>query len=258
MNLMDINRVIHLAAEAGKIILQNGGETYRVEETINRICTAYGLKDADSYVTPTGIMISATDTAGVTTSLVKRIKNRTVNLEKISLVNDISRRIEPEKLEVDYVFNELEKISEKQRYGAITTLFFSAVTTSFFTLLFGGNFYDFLVAFFIGMILETFIILLSKVSINSFIINVIGGAVAALFALISVRMGLATNVDKIIIGSIMLLVPGLTITNAIRDTIAGDFVSGVSRGTDALLIAVAIAVGSGTVLKLWFSYFGGF
>lgn len=255
---MYINRVIHLSAEAGKIILENGGETYRVEETINRICKAYGLKDADSYVTPTGIMISATDTTGLTISLVKRIRNRTVNLEKIALVNDLSRNIEPKKLDVDFVFKELEEISKKQRYGVKTTLFFSAVTTSFFTLLFGGNFYDFLVSFFIGMILESFTIMLSRVRINDFITNVIGGAIAALFALTSVKMGLATNVDKIIIGSIMLLVPGLAITNAIRDTIAGDFVSGVSRGTDALLVAVAIAVGSGTVLKIWFSYFGGF
>lgn len=255
---MYINRVIHLSAEAGKIILENGGETYRVEETINRICKAYGLKDADSYVTPTGIMISATDTTGLTISLVKRIRSRTVNLEKIALVNDLSRNIEPKKLDVDYVFSELENISKKQRYGIKTTLFFSSILTSFFTLLFGGNFYDFIISFFIGMIIEIVTIMLSKVKITDFILNVIGGAIAALLALLSTRLGLNINVDKIIIGSIMLLVPGLAITNAIRDTIAGDLVSGISRAADALLIAVAIAVGSGTVLKFWFSHFGGF
>jgi uncharacterized membrane protein YjjP (DUF1212 family) len=64
-------------------------------------------------------------------------------------------------------------------------------------------------------------------------------------------------VDKIIIGSIMLLVPGLSITNAIRDTIAGDLVAGISRGLEAFLVAVAIAVGSGVTIKLWSNYFGG-
>lgn len=254
---MYINRVIHLSAEAGKIILENGGETYRVEETIYRICKAYGLKDAESFVTPTGIMISATDSTGLTISLVKRIKSRTVDLEKIALVNDLSRNIEPKNLDVDFVFNELKIIAERKRYNYKTTLFFSSVTTSFFTLLFGGNFYDFIISFFIGMIIKLFSIMLSKVKINEFISNVIGGAIAALLALLSTRLGINTNLDKIIIGSIMLLVPGLAITNAIRDTIAGDLLSGISRAVEAFLIAVAIAVGSGTVLRFWFSHFGG-
>lgn len=254
---MYINRVIHLSAEAGKIILENGGETYRVEETIYRICKAYGLKDAESFVTPTGIMISATDSTGQTISLVKRIKNRTVNLEKIALVNDLSRSIEPKKLDIDFVFDELKVIADKKSYGVKTSLFFSSLTTSFFTLLFGGNFYDFVISFFIGMIIKLISIILDKLKINPFISNVIGGAIAALLAVIAFSTGININIDKIIIGSIMLLVPGLAITNAIRDTIAGDLLSGISRAVEALLIAVAIAVGSGTVLKIWFSHFGG-
>lgn len=254
---MHINKVIHLAADAGRLILENGGETYRVEETINRICKAYGLKDAESFVTPTGIIISATASNGETISLVKRINNRTVDLEKISLVNNLSRNIKAKNLNVEYVSEELEKIKNKQRYSFKITLFSASISAAFFTLLFGGTFYDALVSFFIGMVIKTLTIKLSNIKINEFISNVIGGALAAILALLATRLSLPVNVDKIIIGSIMLLVPGLAITNAIRDTIAGDLVSGVSRGLEALLIAVAIAVGSGTVLKLWFSHFGG-
>ncbi|ERI90351.1 hypothetical protein HMPREF1982_03954 [Clostridiales bacterium oral taxon 876 str. F0540] len=254
---MHNNKVIHLAAYAGKIILENGGETYRVEETIIRICDAYGLKDAESYVTPTGIMISAVDTTGNTISLIKRIKSRTVNLEKISYVNDLSRSIKQNNLSIDIVKDELNKIDNLSRYGLKTTLFFSSVSAGFFTLLFGGNVYDFIISFFIGMIIKYISIKLSRININEFFINVLGGAIAALIALIAVEFNLASNVDKIIIGSIMLLVPGLAITNAIRDTIAGDLVSGISRALEAFLIAVAIAVGSGIVLKLWVNYFGG-
>ncbi|MBL4935132.1 threonine/serine exporter family protein [Clostridium sp. YIM B02515] len=254
---MHNNKVIHLAAYAGKIILENGGETYRVEETIIRICDAYGLKDAESYVTPTGIMISAVDTTGNTISLIKRIKSRTVNLEKISYVNDLSRSIKQKNLSIDIVKDELNKINNLSRYGLKTTLFFSSISAGFFTLLFGGNIYDFIISFFIGMIIKYISIKLSRININEFFINVLGGAIAALIALIAVELNLANNVDKIIIGSIMLLVPGLAITNAIRDTIAGDLVSGISRALEAFLIAVAIAVGSGIILKLWVNYFGG-
>ena len=80
MNNKDINAIMHIAVEAGRIILENGGETYRVEDTINRICTA--VRRAESFVTPTGIMMSVTAIDGSTFSTVKRIQIRTVNLEK--------------------------------------------------------------------------------------------------------------------------------------------------------------------------------
>ncbi len=254
---MNINRIINLAADAGKIILECGGETYRVEETIIRICNAYGLNKADSFVTPTGIMISASDSKGQIISLVKRIKVRTVDLEKISKVNDLSRNIKTNNLSVDFVQSQLEKISSESRYSLNATLFFSGVAASSFTLLFGGNIYDFLVSFFIGIIIKSISIFLSDIEINEFFINALGGAIAAVLALLAVYIHIAFNVDKIIIGSIMLLVPGLAITNAIRDTIAGDLVSGISRALEAFLVAVAIAVGSGVMLKFWFSFWGG-
>jgi uncharacterized membrane protein YjjP (DUF1212 family) len=254
---LNINSIIHLAADAGKIILESGGETYRVEETIIRICSAYGLIHAESFVTPTGIIISASDCNGQIISLVKRIKIRTIDLEKISKVNDLSRNIKSNNLSVDFVQEELANISAAPRYSVKVTLFFSAIAASFFTLLFGGNIQDFIVSFFIGIIIKSISISLSNIEINEFFINVLGGAIAALLALLAVNVQIAFNVDKIIIGSIMLLVPGLAITNAIRDTIAGDLVAGISRGLEAFLVAVAIAVGSGVTIKLWFSYFGG-
>ena len=254
---MNTNNIIHLAADAGKIILENGGETYRVEETIIRICNAYGLIHSDSFVTPTGIIISASDSKGQIISLVKRIKVRTIDLEKISKVNDLSRNIKSNNLSVDFVQKELAIISAAPRYSVKVTLFFSGIAAAFFTLLFGGNIHDFIVSFFIGIIIKSISISLSNIELNEFFINVLGGAVAALLALLAVNIQIAFNVDKIIIGSIMLLVPGLAITNAIRDTIAGDLVAGISRGLEAFLIAVAIAVGSGVTIKLWFSYFGG-
>lgn len=253
---MDNYKIINLASEAGKIILESGGETYRVEETMIRICDAYGLFFAESFVMPTGIIISAQDSSGKIISLVKRIKDRTVDLERISKVNDLSRSIKSKNLSLEFVERELKMISETPRFNLKTTLFFSGIAASSFTLLFGGSLFDFIISFFIGILIKSISFLLSSININQFFINVLGGAIAAFLALVSVKLNFAQNVDTIIIGSIMLLVPGLTITNAIRDTIAGDLVAGISRGVEAFLVAVAIAVGSGISLKLWFDYFG--
>lgn len=254
---MDIDKILHLAGEAGKIILENGGETYRVEETILRICNAFGITEAESFVTPTGIMISVTYKYGQTISLVKRIKSRTVNLEKISKVNDLSRSIKDKGLTSEDVKERLKKINATKRYKDSTIILSACLVASFFTLLFGGSFHDFIVSFFIGGIIKYISLILGKVELNEFFINVLGGAIAAFLALTSVNFNLANQVDKVIIGSIMLLVPGLAITNAIRDTIAGDLLAGISRAVEAFLIAVAIAVGTGMVLRLWIIYIGG-
>ena len=85
----------------------------------------------------------------------------------------------------------------------------------------------------------------------------LGGSLAAFIALLANSTGLVSNMDTIIIGSIMLLVPGIAITNAIRDTIAGDLVSGISRSVEALFVAIAISSGTSIVFKIWFLLFGG-
>lgn len=254
---MDIDSIIHVAAEAGRIILENGGETYRVEDTIIRICNMYNINDVDSFVLPTGIMISATDEYSQTISLVKRIKYRTVNLEKIALVNDVSRNIKTRGYTIEQLIYELSKIDSLKKYSDNLIIISSCFAAGFFTLLFGGNFYDFLVSLFIGFLIKKTSIFLQKSKINDFFIYIVGGMIAALCAITIAPFVKSTHIDKIIIGSIMLLVPGLAITNAIRDTISGDIVAGISRAVEAFLIAVAIAMGSGLILKLWFTFFGG-
>ena len=93
--------------------------------------------------------------------------------------------------------------------------------------------------------------------INSFLNTSISAGILALLAIIFIKINLSNDMDKVIIGSLMLLVPGLSITNAIRDTLAGDLVSGLARGAEAFLTAIAVAIGTGIVLSFWISVFGG-
>lgn len=255
--MMYINRVLNVAAHAGKIILESGAETYRVEETMVKICTSFEIKNADSFVTPTGIMLSVTSLDGEIVSVIKRIQNRTVSLEKISKVNNLSRCIKNNSLSIDEVEYELTKIETSKGYSNAALIFCSAIGAGFFTLIFGGTFSDFCISLLIGILIKCASIRLAYKNINDFFSNIIGGSIAALTALIFYKLGIVVNVDKVIIGSIMLLVPGLAITNAVRDTIAGDLLSGVTRGLEAFLTAVGIAVGTGIIFKIWIAFFGG-
>jgi uncharacterized membrane protein YjjP (DUF1212 family) len=252
-----MNNISYLAVKAGKIILENGGETYRVEETINLICKAYNIQNSDSYVTPTGIMFSAEDEYGNNISIIKRIKYRKINLEKVAMVNDLSRKLQENVLSAEEFGNELEIINNSKSYSNLFLIIASSLAAFSFTLLFGGNIYDALVSMLIGAVLRINISFFGNYNINDFFINVVGGIITSLTALIFCSQFKCLSLNNIMIGSIMPLVPGVALINSIRDTIEGDLISGLARALEAVLIALAIAVGTGIVIKLWSFVLGG-
>lgn len=258
-NNIDINmdELLHVATFAGKIMLESGAETSRAEEIIWRICKIYGADEAESLVTTTGIMVSITH-LGKTYSLIRRISNRTVDLNKVDKVNDLSRNILSLNLTVSQLNGKLKEINEGERYNLTATILISALGAFCFAFLFDGSFPDAIAAFFIGIAIKVISVKFNDLNINLFFINSICSGVAAIMAILFFKVGLADNVDKTIIGSIMLLVPGLAITNAIRDTISGDLLAGLTRAVEAFLVAVSIAIGTGGVLSFWISAFGGF
>ncbi|MDV4152423.1 threonine/serine exporter family protein [Clostridium sp. AL.422] len=253
---MDLNEILHVATFAGKIMLESGGETYRAEEIIWRICKIYGVEEAESFVTTTGIMVSIYSN-GKTYSLIRRVSARTIDLDKVDKVNDLSRNIVTRNLSVSQLKEQLHIINNVERYNDKTTIIISAFSAFSFVFLFGGNFPEAIAAFFIGLIIKSLSIKFSTLEINDFFINSICGGIVAILAIFFLKIGFINDMDKTIIGSIMLLVPGLAITNAIRDTISGDLLAGSTRAVEAFLIAISIAIGTGAVLSFWISTFGG-
>ncbi|WP_238916056.1 threonine/serine exporter family protein [Clostridium sp. YIM B02555] len=252
---MDLNKLLKVTTLAGKIMLESGAETYRVEETMTRICLGFGADSADCFVIPTGIIVTVAYKEEVAT-LVKRITSRGVDLNKIDKINDLSRKIQTVKMDMCKFNDELIAISEGDRYSFLITLLWSSITAGCFAIVFGGDIKDFGGACIIGALIKIVSIIFQKLNINEFFVNSVCGGICAFFAALFFKSGICSNLDKTIIGSIMLLVPGLAITNAIRDTIAGDFLSGITKASEAFLIAVSIAVGTGAVLILFINKFG--
>ncbi|WP_297517340.1 threonine/serine exporter family protein [uncultured Clostridium sp.] len=254
---MNVDKILHVSTYAGKILLESGAETYRIEETIVRICKSFGVDFAESYVTPTGIMVSIYDQEKNTKTLVTRVKNRSNNLQKIHLVNNLSRELAINSYTVSEVDELLKEIDHSKVYSNGVTLLSSGFAAAFLTILFGGRLLDCIVCFFIGICIRLMAVAADKLLINSFFVNALGGALAAGSAIFFYKIGLDININHVIIGSIMLLVPGLTITNAIRDTIAGDLLSGLTRAAEAVFIAISIAIGTGAVMTIWVNHLGG-
>ncbi|MGL4730804.1 MAG: threonine/serine ThrE exporter family protein [Clostridium sp.] len=256
---MYTDNIIHLAADAGKIMLENGGETYRVEQTISMICNSFDIPHVDIFITPTVIIISITNKNYETISVVRKLSGSTVNLKKVALISDLSRKICSKKipLSMDDIKSELKYIDNLPAYSKDTVLFASIFTAGFFCLLFGGSLRDFFVSSLIGLLIGLIGRFCTKYNINNFFNNVCGGFIASSIAVIANHFNPLFNVDTIIIGAIMLLVPGLLITNAIRDTLAGDLLSGISRSIEALIIAISISIGTAIGFKLCYTILGG-
>lgn len=252
---MDLNEILHVATFAGKIMLESGGETYRAEEIVWRICKIYGVEEAESFVTTTGVMVSICHD-GKTHSLIRRVSTRTIDLDKVHKVNDLSRNIVNRGLTVSQLKEQLKLIDNGERYSDKTAILISALGAFCFVFLFGGELREALAAFLIGLIIKSVSIKFASLGINQFFINSICAGIAAIIAILLLKSNLIADLDKTIIGSIMLLVPGLAITNAIRDTISGDLLAGLTRAVEAFLVAISIAIGTGAVLSFWISTFG--
>jgi len=245
------DEALRLACDAGRIILESGGETYRSEDVVLAVATALGGIDADAFATPTGIIVSCQDVTGRSLSMVRRIRKRQMNLDKLVRVNSLAREAVAGTKDLDGIQRELCSIDAAGGYPVLAQTLGAAAITGFFCLFFGGSWQDALVAGFIGLSMGRITTWFKDLRISDFFVNIVGGTFAAAIAIGATRLGLGQHQDLIIIGAIMLLVPGVTIVNAIRDTIAGDLVAGIARGADAFISAAGISVGVGIALQTW-------
>lgn len=255
MERNEIKNLLILSILAGKIMLKNGAETYRVEDTIARICKSRNIDFVETFVTPTGIFLSVEHEDDLF-SYIKRINSTSIDLHKIEMVNDFSRNFVSTNMTISEGIKKLTMIDQGIPYKNKVRYLFAGVAGGFFTLMFDGSLLDFLASFITSSSLIFLLDQIKKLPISFFLSNVIGGIFVTFFAVTLYTLGLGSNINNIIIGSLMLLVPGVAITNAIRDSISGDFLAGISRTVEAIIIALAIALGVGVTLRIIVNAFG--
>ncbi|MGF7144962.1 uncharacterized membrane protein YjjP (DUF1212 family) [Anaerotaenia torta] len=248
---MDYKVLFNTAMLAGEIMAQSGAETYRVEDTMVRILRTAGLASVEVYATSTGIIATLSDPSIETITGVKRIANRSNNLSRINEVNQISRNICDEIITAAQALEKLEQIRSSRPYSSLIITLATVVSMGGFVGLFGGGWLDCILAGVNGILL----VLIGKAAdrrIGSpFIIDMAKSLVIAFITLVYARYLPGIDRGLITIGSIMPMVPGLPITNAIRDTLQGDYSSGTARAMEAFVISLGIAVGVGLGMGLF-------
>lgn len=176
------DRILEIACLAGRILLENGAEVYRVEETVNRICSAYALAECQCFATPTALIVSAYDEEGKPHTLMRRVAVRDVDLAKINRVNGVSRRMGEGALALAEAKDALLAVEDTPHFPRWLELIAAGTGIGCFALLFGGGLPEALCAALGAALLQLFMVALRPVALPNILRRFLGGFLATVLS----------------------------------------------------------------------------
>lgn len=246
---IDYALLVDTAVLAGEIMLKNGAETNIVEEIIEKILKTNKMKHIEAVVMTTSIIATMSDTEITPITVVRRIKERETNLNKVYLVNEVVEKFCKQEITLEEIFKELKSIKNYNTYKEWLVNICMMFIPPLFVLMLNGKYLDTLTALICGCILVLTLKIGRKLKTNTFMINLFTTMIISMISVVSNKL-IGTNVDLVIIGTIMPLVPGVAITNAAMDSLNGDYMSGIAKILEAVIKAVSIALGVGLGIGL--------
>lgn len=246
---MEAKQVLEVAISAGEILLSNGAESYRIEETIEKICRSYNL-ECECMSTAKGVFVSVIDGNDEKITALKKIRTRRVDLYRIELINSFSRNIQNTPVSYKEAKQILKNIDGAPYFSFPIRLFAASMTSFIYSLFFNGTIYDSIVSAIISIGIYVMLEKVSHVGFFPFLQVFFSGFIIGIVSLISEKLLPYVNKDNVITGAIMILIPGVALTNGIKDIIYGDFQSGMVKFGESMLIIIAIGAGIGTALAL--------
>ena len=234
----DNSKIMELAYETGAILLENGAEISRVDETMRRIAGHYGVDDESFFVLSNGIMATAIGFART-----KFIPIKGASLDKVVAVNQLSREVSVGKCDLDQLESRLKAIRAMRPKPAWEQIAASAFGSAAFCIIFGGGFADSIAAFVAGLVLWVYMLFVGYRHLSRIAGAITGGLLATLLCGVMYKLGLGTHLSNMIIGAIIPLIPGVPFTNGIRDLAHEDYIAGITRLLDALLTFFCISMG---------------
>ena len=221
------------------MLLANGADVNRVEDSIMRMSAAFDFSDCQVHAINSSIIVTMTSLDGTFMTQARRITKINTDLNKVAELNNLSRVICSGTPDMDFILCEMERIRNTTVYSPVMFYLGYVIAAAFFTLFFGGSLQDVLYSIPVALGI--------RFIKDKMVDNVILSAFLTFAVLIGKKFLPMLNSDTIIIGDIMLLIPGLAFCNSIHDMVMGDMISGVLSMFEALLRALAIAIGYAAV-----------
>ncbi len=243
--------VLRLATFVGHTMLSNGAETYRIEDTVKRICSSRGFTHVNVFIAPATIIVSDDRFDGYT--FMKVIKHRVINLNKVDKLNDFSRKfVNDKEISVDEAIEELKNLDDNPPYSRLIVNIATAIGSSSFAVLAGGNdIVTFMLTLITAIIANLVYDKVMKESQIPIFATLVAAIIIAISGVLLTEMNILETPKMLIVGSIMPLLPGVPFIKAIRDLISGELMSGLGRAFDAVMIATAIASGVGIIINAY-------
>ena len=247
---MNERLLLEAATTLGYRLAMSGAETFRVEETIQRVLKTYGFQ-AEAFAIPNCLIVSIITESGTPMTRMRRIGPHGNDLDAVEMYSNLSRAICNRHPPVTELLNWLQYVEDHRRsYTTFVQAVGFFLSAFGFCFTFGGTFADALGAGLCGLLILAVDRLMDRLNSTQFFRTIIAAFTMSFFSYLIHQLGMVQNADATIIGALMILVPGLLFTNAMRDVMYGDTNSGLNRVVLVLLIAVAIALGTATALKL--------
>jgi uncharacterized membrane protein YjjP (DUF1212 family) len=235
--------VIDLALWAGQLLMQHGAESQRVEQTTHRLGTALGCEWLDVFVSANALVVTTVSGPEFRTR-VRRIVDKGVNMTIVSAVNRLSRRVEAGELDRQGVRAELQRISTAPRhYNRWLVVGMVGLACAAFCRLFGGGW---IVCGITLLAAATAMFARQELThrgVHPLLTIMVCAFIAGLVASTAALVQPVEQSSLALASSVLLLVPGVPMINAVEDLIKGHPVVGVARGVGAAVVALLIALG---------------
>ena len=244
-------KLINLALDAGELMLASGAETFRVQDTMLRILSTTGREKVEALAMCTLLIVTLPREEKGPLSMTRGVKSRAVNFEKICAVNDMSRAFVSGQIDIDEAAERCKEIYHAPNFTFKTRVLGYAVNGAGFAVMVGGGPLEGFISFFVGLLMGITLVYFGDKKVPFFFGPLMGGLVTGLAACSAHYFLPGTQLDKMIIGTMKALLPGLALSKAMRDLLEGNLISGNSKVVEVLLNAVSIAGGVAIALTIF-------
>ena len=240
---MNYSKLLQGILDIAEEMLVAGAEVSRVEDSVERMCSAYGCDRVNVFVITSNIQVTMEDPDGEIVTQIRRVVRNDVNFDRLDFLNDLSRYVCRNLPSVEELRERFDEVMQRKQQPIALSLLSGMAIGGSFAVFFGGNIQDGIAAAVCGLATVVLNLVVSKLGQNPLANIFIVSFAAGILSVITVWLGIGVHTDKIMVGVIMLLIPGIAMTNGVRDMLTGDIATGMLRVADALLLAITIACG---------------
>lgn len=252
---VQMEQLLEFCLDIGEELLRCGAEIHRVEDSLERLCVAYGCTKVDAFCITSVIILTVHDAQGQIHTQMRRVTGYGNNMSRLEVINTLCRRLCANPEPPAAVMGELNRLRASTALHPWRKWVGSVLAASGFALFFGGSAMDTMCALLVALVICCMDLRVYREDVNRLLYTLLCSFVAGSVTLALTMLGIGEHSGTIMIGTIMLLIPGVALTNSVRDMLGGDIIAGLLRLAESVIQAAVIAGGFAAAILAFGSVF---